>query len=482
MKWFGLSIRLFFIILGVMVLLAWQVTLRGAEMIEQGTRQAVETTLVDTAQLLVVELERDYTQKNHLDAKAFAAFFNRAKSRTIDAKIYDHHKTQFTLRVYLTDDKGIVLYDSEQRNTGDDFSKWNDVYFALRGKYGARSSRIEEGSPQKMMVIALPLYHDNQIIGTVAVAQPYSAYDFFSLDAAEHLRGLVLFYLFFALLVLGILAWWLARSLSSITDYAEAMAANKLTEKPKFSDGYLYRLAQAVSKLRGELDGKAEVEQYVHGLTHELKTPLTAIRAAGEFLREDDLSAEERKFFSEQIIRSNKRLQSLIERLLQLARLEKQHTVGVKNKIYLQAICEELEQQNSTILFEKKLKFSTQVVSDTYLYGDKLLITQALQNLLINAIEFADVGSDIELNVEEKGSTIQIQLHNIGSPIPEYALPRLTERFFSLPRPHGQPKSTGLGLSFVKQIMLLHDGYLQIKNTDTGVLAILCFPSCQYMP
>ena len=82
------------------------------------------------------------------------------------------------------------------------------------------------------------------------------------------------------LAVLGALAWWLARSISRIRRYSEAMAANRPAPQPQFGDSYLYRLVHAVAHLRDELDHRQHIENYVLGLTHELKTPLTAQQAA----------------------------------------------------------------------------------------------------------------------------------------------------------------------------------------------------------
>jgi two-component system sensor histidine kinase CreC len=65
---------------------------------------------------------------------------------------------------------------------------------------------------------------------------------------------------------------------------------------------------------------------------------------------------------------------------------------------------------------------------------------------------------------------------NQGEPIPDYALPRVTERFYSLPRPATGRKSTGLGLSFVREAAHLHDGAFQIRNVEDGVEARLTLP------
>ncbi|MFO6380847.1 ATP-binding protein, partial [Pseudomonas aeruginosa] len=74
------------------------------------------------------------------------------------------------------------------------------------------------------------------------------------------------------------------------------------------------------------------------------------------------------------------------------------------------------------------------------------------------------------------GEGIALRLFNQGPAIPDYALARLTERFYSLPRPASGRKSTGLGLNFVAEVAQLHGGRLQVGNRDDGVEALLWLP------
>ncbi len=84
------------------------------------------------------------------------------------------------LDLYITDQKGIVIYDSQGIATGQDYSKWNDVYLTLRGKYGVRSTRsYEEDSNSSTMFIAAPIYYQidqqQKLIGVVSIGKPFDA-------------------------------------------------------------------------------------------------------------------------------------------------------------------------------------------------------------------------------------------------------------------------------------------------------------------
>jgi two-component system sensor histidine kinase CreC len=114
--------------------------------------------------------------------------------------------------------------------------------------------------------------------------------------------------------------------------------------------------------------------------------------------------------------------------------------------------------------------------------GERFLIRQALANLLDNAVDFTPAGGRVAVS----GSTaslpggapaLVVHVRNDGEAIPEFALPRLTERFYSLPRPATGRKSTGLGLNFVAEVAALHGGALEVVNVPGGVEARLTLPT-----
>ncbi|WP_122760633.1 HAMP domain-containing protein, partial [Pseudomonas viridiflava] len=86
------------------------------------------------------------------------------------------------------------------------------------------------------------------------------------------------------LLLGGLFSWWLGSALRRLTGYAQAVSEGRRAELPHYRGGELEQLSAAVEHMRTQLEGKAYVERYVHTLTHELKSPLAAIRGAAELL------------------------------------------------------------------------------------------------------------------------------------------------------------------------------------------------------
>jgi two-component system sensor histidine kinase CreC len=108
---------------------------------------------------------------------------------------------------------------------------------------------------------------------------------------------------------------------------------------------------------------------------------------------------------------------------------------------------------------------------------DSLLVEQALGNLLDNALDFSPAGSTVRLTGEMSADGYCFRVRDQGPGIPDYALPRIFERFYSLPRPD-KGKSSGLGLSFATEVARQHGGHLSLGNQlDGGVLAELWLPT-----
>jgi two-component system sensor histidine kinase CreC len=108
---------------------------------------------------------------------------------------------------------------------------------------------------------------------------------------------------------------------------------------------------------------------------------------------------------------------------------------------------------------------------------EDFLVRQAVTNLVQNAIEFTPKGGKISATVKKTDTRVELIVKDNGSGIPAYAIGRIFERFYSLKRPDTGKKSSGLGLSVVKEVADLHNGAVTICNApDGGVEARLSFP------
>jgi two-component system sensor histidine kinase CreC len=116
--------------------------------------------------------------------------------------------------------------------------------------------------------------------------------------------------------------------------------------------------------------------------------------------------------------------------------------------------------------------------ADAALAGDPFLLRQALVNLLDNALDFAPAGSLVRARALRDGAGLRLEVADRGAGVPEYARQRVFERFYSLPRPGGGSRSSGLGLPFVALVAALHGGSASLRAREGGgTVAALVLPA-----
>lgn len=472
----NIAIRLFigyFLIVG---LAAWFIVNIFAKEVEPGVRQATEDALVDTANVLA-ELAAEDLAKGRIANGGFATSMRAALGRQMQASIFGVVKENVEIRVYLTDRRGIVVYDSEGSSVNADFSQWRDVALALRGEYGARSTRDDPADPESsVMYVAAPVRHNDKVIGVLSVAKPVTSLMPYADRARERVRRAG-FWLLLASVLTGLaFTLWLTRSINRLRNYARTVAEGGKAIAPTVGGGQLSELARTLTVMREKLDGKQYVESYVQSLAHEMKSPLTAIRASSELLCEQALPTESQRF-AHHIGEQAERMEQTIERILALARIEQLQAPEALSDVRLGEIADELAASRTPQAEARDIRIAVVGDGDARIRGDRFLLHQALANLVDNAIAFSPEHGTVTIDIEQTAESIHIRVRDQGPGAPDYAQAHLFERFYSLPRPSTGKKSTGLGLAFVREVAKIHGGEADFENNDgAGATASITLP------
>jgi two-component system sensor histidine kinase CreC len=460
------SARIFLAYFALLGIALWFVMRSFSQELVPGMRQSLEETLNDTANLMA-EVVRDEVAAGTITSGEFSRQMTAFSRRHIDAVIWFFHKRDPNLMVYITDRHGIVLYDSRGRDVGRDYSQWNDVYLTLRGRYGARSSRDDPADEfSSVMYVAAPIVSGGNTIGVLTVGKPSVAVQPFVEAALNNIREKGLWLLLAALLVGAGLSHWLTLSIRRLTAYARAVQEGRRVAMPRLRETELAQLASAMEAMRSELEGKDYVERYLLTLTHELKSPLAAIQGAAELLGEE-MAPEQRARFIANIQSESGRLRQVVERLLHLAALEKRQGLERVEEIDLAALLRQLVEDKAPVSGRKALRVAVDA-APVVVRGERFLLQQAISNLLDNAIEFSPPGAPLEVTLGSDDGQWILRLRDHGPGIPDYARGRLFESFYSLPRPDTGRKSTGLGLSLVREAVTLHGGVVDVDNHPGG--------------
>jgi two-component system sensor histidine kinase CreC len=441
-----------------------------------GVRQSVEDMLVQTANLLA-EAAASESAQGRLDAGKVEALFKSYRQRQFQARIYGVVKNEPDLRIYVTDTRGIVVFDSRGMDVGEDYSRWLDVSRTLKGEYGARTTQENPyDSSSTVMYVAAPIRINGQLAGALSVGKPARSFQTFIDLAKAETRKAALGLFALAMLISLAFSWWMTRDLRRLVIHANEAAEGKRATIPIEGRSELRRLAQAIEHLRKELDGKTHVEKVTQLLAHELKSPIAAVRGAAELLEEEDDPAR-RTRLEANIREETVRLQNIVEGVLNLARAENINQPPAPESFPANLLIEELQTARQSRLAEKSLRLEIESLTGIEIKADRFLLRQALLNLLDNAIDFSPAGAVIHCDIQQTRDNIEIRFRDHGNGIPDYARTRLFERFYSTPRPDGGQRGTGLGLNFVEQAARLHGGTIILNNhQEGGVVAVLSLP------
>ena len=441
--------------------------------------ESAEEPLVDTANLMAAFVGQQIEEGN-FSAEEFYRVFEEARGRKVAARIYEMRKDNVDLSVYITDAKGIVLFDSDNRETiGEDFSLWRDVKLTLEGEYGARVRR-DPNNPDApaALFVAAPIRVAGKTAGVLTVIKPTTNIAAFVSAAMPRIFRIGAISLA-AAIILGLgMSMWVTRQVGRLTRYANNVREGRRVPFPKLARTELKTMGIAFEKMREALDGRAYVEQYVEALTHEIKSPISAIRGAAEIMEDSSITTEQRIRFLSNIQSETHRIQGLVDRMLKLTELEGRRALGSRVPVALAAIVRTILDGAAPALAKKGLRIDSDVAETISVAGDPLLLDLAVSNLVQNAIDFSPRNGRIAVTCKKDGARIELCVDDEGPGIPEFARSRVFEKFFSLERPETGKKSTGLGLNFAKEVAALHGGSVDINNLpERGLRARLVLPA-----
>lgn len=454
----------------VMGLGFYQLTKYLLDDVEPQILQATEEVMVDAAHVFS-ELVSQEIKEGSLDKERLRDMFQRAREHEFQAQIFNLQKQNVGLNLYVTDAAGVVIFDSDGgRREGQDYSSKRDVRLTLGGEYGARSTReAEEDSTTSIMYVAAPLGPRHAPRGVVTVYKKQAdALPMIAERRAVILQAIVIIGVGILLLIAAVF-WWVYQPIGVLTDYAKAVEKGQRPPKPKLGAGReVNALYHALETMRQALEGRRYVEHFTQTLTHEMKSPLAAIRGAAELL-DEEMPEEQRRRFLENIRAESQRAERLISRLLELAVVESRSHLDATERVDLVAVVESaIEQARPTAENGRvKVEFAEPAERPT-VTGDRFILRAAVANLLENAMEFSPLDGVVKVTLEREADEVVLQIDDAGPGVPEYAKEKVFERFYSLRHHHSGRKGTGLGLNLVKEAADLHRGAITLMNRDGG--------------
>jgi heavy metal sensor kinase len=295
----------------------------------------------------------------------------------------------------------------------------------------------------------------------------------------EYLSELLVFMLLglpLTVVVAGLGGYTLARRALAPVDLmaerARTITAERLKERlpvdnPNDEFG---RLATVFNQTLTRLELSFEqMRRFTADASHELRTPLTAMRSVGEIgLRAKREPAEYREIIGS-MLEEVERLSLLVDRLLTLSRADTGESMLARDRVDLCELAEEVTAQLEVLAEEKQQSLSVQVDRPSLCVGDRLVLRQALLNLVDNAIKYSPVGGKITLRVSHTAEgAAMLDVSDTGPGIPAEQQHRVFDRFYRVDRSRSRENGggSGLGLSIARWAVEVNGGQLTLENRD----------------
>jgi two-component system phosphate regulon sensor histidine kinase PhoR len=225
----------------------------------------------------------------------------------------------------------------------------------------------------------------------------------------------------------------------------------------------------------------AEVKtDFINNMTHELKTPISTISLSAEMMmRLPEITAEQVQKYASIIYKENKRLEHQVERVLNVAKLDKDQVVLNKDRFDVNELLDEVKENFELHHFEKGGVIHIELNADHHIIqADAVHLTNVIYNLLENAVKYCESVPNITIQTRNDKQGIWIEIEDNGIGIKKENLSLIFDKFYRVPTGNlHNVKGFGLGLYYVKLIVDAHGGKVNVKSTPgKGTTFSLFFP------
>ena len=336
----------------------------------------------------------------------------------------------------------------------------------LDGKTSLVTMTVSSG--QHIRLCDQPLYYHRRIIGVVLVGAALSP-----LENTLQQVSIELLVLAPLVLVLGVVgSFWLAkrafRPITRLTTIARTIQQGDLHSRVPVShtNDEVHLLAVTFNEMIDHIEKLlAHQRRFLSDASHELRTPVAALRSMIEVTLAQPRSIEDYTLLLRDMNGQMERLGHLITSLLMLARADEGHISFEHEMLHLDVLAEAVVTTLESLAAERGITLHKQMEANVTVLGDEARLMQVIMNLLDNALRYTDTGGTVTLVLEKTSTHALLRVQDTGCGIPAEHLPHIFERFYRVDRARSRSAGgTGLGLAITKWIVTMHDGTITVES------------------
>ncbi len=422
------------------------------------------------------------TQSNILSNQIAPNYYGIQKenTKTYIEELIKGFSMDINARYLLLDIRGNVQADAYDDRINTNLIAVPEVRAAIYGENSSKTYRLPNG--ERVIYVAVPVMDRNTVIGVVLASDSID-------DIVENVNKImsrVIFLSLLGLLITGFISFVFADIISKPIEHMRILVND--FSKGKFDtriqiDSYdeMGQLGETFNDMAAQIQQVDENrKQFVSNVSHELRTPLTSLNIISESLLlqphwEEGIYRE----FLGDIESEVKRLNQIIDSLLYLVDVEKKELKIDHQLCYINYLVQNVLKHLNPIANKKGVTLNFEEYEKVQILVDQGKIQQCLINIISNAINYTPENGHVTVKLMSDKNEIVISINDTGIGIPEEDIPKIFDRFYRVdPARARTTGGSGLGLSIVKQIVMLHNGSINVESTvNVGTTVFIHLPN-----
>ena len=406
----------------------------------------------------------------HDEANELSEILAQGPNSTEGLKGYENAvtaRTYYPIYFRISNRDGSLLYGS--RN-------FDEIGYSNRDKVMSAVTMGKEsweevrplGRRRTFRIISIPMPREGKPDYVVQVATHLR----FVTKSLSHFKGSMLA-AFPIILILGSLGGWILarRSLSPIgyiTSKAEQITSNNLNERlaSRGTDDEMDHLIQTINGMIARLESSfTRMSEFTADASHELKTPLCALRGEAEVLLSKKRPLEEYQEGLAHFIERFDHLNRMINDLVILSKFDSSQIELERVPLRLDLLVRDIGNLFQVLAEQKKITLEMNSIQEAMVLGDKGRLQQLFTNIIDNAIKFTGEGGKIQVAVERDNEAVQVLIKDNGVGIPEEEQEKIFKRFYRVDKSRSKETGgIGLGLSIAEWIAHAHHGRIEVHS------------------
>lgn len=422
------------------------------------------------------------TQSNILSNQIAPNYYGIQKenTKTYIEELIKGFSMDINARYLLLDIRGNVQADAYDDRVNTNLIAVPEVRAAIYGENSSKVYKLPNG--ENAIYVAVPIMDRNTVIGVILASDSIDDI----IDNVNKIMSRVFFLSTLGLLITGFISFVFADVISKPIEMMRGLVND--FAKGKFDtriqiDSYdeIGQLGETFNDMAAQIHQVDENrKQFVSNVSHELRTPMTSMNIIAESLLQQEHwdEAVYREFLGD-IESEVKRLNQIIDSLLYLVDVEKKELKMDYQLCYINYLIQNVLKHLKPIADQKQISLNFEEYEKVQILVDQGKIQQCLINVINNAIQYTPEGGSVTIQLTQDKNEVLIGVKDTGIGIPEEDIPKVFDRFYRVDRARARTTGgSGLGLSIVKQIVMLHNGSIHVESTvNVGTTVFIHLPN-----